>query len=77
MGEVVANVEPENTGNRGFFERGCGQESDIRRTGIEAIVDTGGVMPVLPRNVVERLEVRTRRTAVVTYADERREERLK
>ena len=33
-------------------------------------------MPVLPPNVVERLGVRTRRTAIVTYADERKEERL-
>ena len=32
-------------------------------------------MPVLPQNVVERLGVRTRRTAIVTYADERKEER--
>ena len=32
-------------------------------------------MPVLPQNVVERLGVRTRRTAIVTYADDRKEER--
>ena len=32
-------------------------------------------MLVLPQNVVERLGVRTRRTAIVTYADERKEER--
>ncbi len=32
-------------------------------------------MPALPQNVVERLGVRTRRTAIVTYADERKEER--
>ncbi len=75
MGEIAVNVELENTGDRALFERGYGQESDIRRTSIEAIVDTGAVMPVLPRNVVERLGVRTRRTAIVTYADERREER--
>ena len=30
---------------------------------------------MLPQNVVERLGVRTRRTAIVTYADERKEER--
>ena len=75
MGEVVANVEWENAGDRALFECGHGQESDIRRTSTEAIVDTGAVMPVLPWNVVERLGVRTRRTAIVTYADERKEER--
>ena len=75
MGEIAVNIELENPEDRGFFERGHGQESDIRRTSIEAIVDTGAVMLVLPQNVVERLGVRTRRTAIVTYADERREER--
>ena len=75
MGEIAVNVELENAEDRGFFERGHGQESDIRRTSIEAIVDTGAVMLVLPQNVVERLGVRTRRTAIVTYADERKEER--
>ena len=75
MGEIAVNIELENPEDRGLFERGHGQESDIRRTSIEAIVDTGSVMPVLPRNVVERLGVRTRRTAIVTYADERKEER--
>ena len=75
MGEIVVNVELENPGDRALFECGHGQESDIRRTSIEAIVDTGAVMPVLPRNVVERLGVRTRRTATATYADERKEER--
>ena len=54
MGEVAVNVELENPGDRDHYERGHGQESDIRRTSIEAIVDTGAVMPVLPRNVVER-----------------------
>ena len=32
-------------------------------------------MLVLPQNVVERLGLETRRTVIVTYADERREER--
>ena len=75
MGEIAVNIKLENAEDRGFFERGHGQESDIRRTSIEAIVDTGAMMPALPRNVVERLGVRTRRTAIVTYADERKEER--
>ncbi len=75
MGEIAVGIELENPADRALFERGHGQESDIRRTSIEAIVDTGAVMPVLPQNVVERLGVRTRRTAIVMYADERKEER--
>ena len=75
MGEIVVEVELENPGDRALFERGYGRESDIRRSSIEAIVDTGAVMLVLPQNVVERIGVSTRRTVIVSYADERKEER--
>ena len=75
MGEIVVAVELENPGDRDHFERGYGQVSDIRRSTIEAIADTGAVMSMLPQNVVERLGVGIRGTAVVSYADERIEER--
>ena len=47
----------------------------MRRTQVEGIVDTGAVMLVLPQNVVERLGLEPLRTAIVTCADERKEER--
>ena len=75
MGEIVVAVELENPGDRAVVERGYGQESDIRRTTVEAIADTGAVISMLPQNVVERIGVPTQRTVVVTYADERKEER--
>lgn len=75
MGEIVVDVELENPGDRDHVERGHGQEADIRRSTVAAIVDTGAVMPVLPQNVVERLGLTARRTVVVTYADERKEQR--
>ena len=75
MGEIVVEVELENPGDRDHFERGYGQVSDIRGSTIEAIADTGAVMSMLPQNVVERLGVGIRGTAVVSYADERIEER--
>ncbi len=75
MGEITVSAELENPADRAYFERGHGMESDIRRTGVEAVVDTGAVMLVLPQNVVERLGVGVRRTVIVTYADERKEER--
>lgn len=75
MGEVVVDVELENSEDRAVFKRGHGQVSDIRGSTVEAIVDTGAVMLVLPQNVVERLGVNVVRTVVVTYADERKEER--
>ena len=55
MGEIHADVTLENPGDRAVVERGHGQESDIRRSTIDAIVDTGAVTLVLPQNVVERL----------------------
>lgn len=75
MGEIRADVTLENPGDRAVVDRGYGQESDIRRSTIDAIVDTGAVTLVLPQNVVERLGLEQRGTAFVTYADERREER--
>ena len=75
MGEIVIAVELENPGDRAVVERGYGQESDIRRSTIEAIADTGAMISMLPRNVVERLGIAMYRTVVVTYADERTEDR--
>ena len=75
MGEIVAQVALENPGDRAVVERGYGQESDVRNSTVDAVVDTGAVMLVLPQNVVERLGLETQRTVVVTHADERREER--
>ena len=75
MGEITVNVTLENPIDRGVFERGEGEEAAIRRSSIDAIVDTGAVMLVLPQNVVERLGLETRRTVIVSYADERKEER--
>ena len=75
MGEIVVAVELENPVDRGLFERGHGEESDVRRTTVEAIADTGAVISMLPQNVVERIGVPTQRTVVVTCADDRKEER--
>ena len=75
MGEINASVVLENPGDRDHFRRGYGQESDVRRSTVDAIVDTGAVMLVLPQNVVERLGLEQRGTVMVTYADERQDER--
>ena len=75
MGEINAKVLLENTADRALHEGGFLDEARIRRTTVELVVDTGAVSLVLPQNVVERLGLTTRRTVIVTYADERREER--
>lgn len=75
MGEIVASVELENTADRNIASEGLRDESTIRRTSVDGVVDTGAVMLVLPENVVGRLGLKTQRQVVVTYADERKETR--
>ena len=75
MGEIVVAVELENPVDRAVVERGYGRESDVRRTTVEAIADTGAMISMLPQDVVERLGTAIYRTVVVTYADERTEDR--
>lgn len=71
MGEIRTEVRLENEGDREHFLRGGCDESDVRHTSVEGIVDTGAVTLMLPQNVVERLGLRNKGTAFVSYADER------
>ena len=75
MGETVACVELENAADRGIVSQGLRDESTVRRTTVEVVVDTGAVMLMLPENVVSRLGLERQREVVVTYADERKETR--
>ena len=75
MGEIVASIELENAADRGIVSQGLRDESTIRRTTVEGVVDTGAVMLMLPENVVGRLGLDRQREVVVTYADERKETR--
>ena len=75
MGEIVASVELENTADRNIVSEGLRDESTIRRTTVDGVVDTGAVMLVLPENVVGRLGLKTQSQVVVSYADERKETR--
>lgn len=75
MGEIKVQIELENFGDRYKFLKKEIQEKEIKRYRMEAIVDTGAVMLSLPQDVVEELGLNILRTVVVTYADERKEER--
>ena len=75
MGEISVDFELENPVDRGIFERGLGEESIVRRARVQGIADTGAAMLVLPLNIVEQLGLRVQDTVVVTYADNRKEER--
>ena len=72
MGEIVASMKLENTGDGDIVRQGLRDESTVRRATVDGVVDTGAVMLVLPEDVVGRLGLRTRGKVVVTYADERR-----
>jgi len=75
MGEITVRAELENIVDRVNWEDGRIQESEIRTYKLDATVDTGAVMLVLPQNVVEKLGLKKRRTVIVSNADERKEER--
>lgn len=75
MDEVKVEVELENAIDRGLFEQKFIPEGQIRRVKIRAVADSGAVMMVLPQDLVEALGLQERGKVVVTYADERKEER--
>ena len=73
MGEIVASMKLENTEDRGVVRRGLSDESTIRHTTVEGVVDTGAVMLMLPEDVVSRLGLETQSEVLVTYANEYKE----
>ena len=75
MGEIVTRVELENATDRGNVRDSLREEASVRRTSVDGIVDTGAVLSMLPQNVVERLGLPIHGKVVVSYADERKEER--
>lgn len=75
MGEIKVRTQLENFGDSYMQRMGKVGEGEVRKCEIEALVDTGAVMLALPQDVVEKLGLEIQRTVVVTYADERKEER--
>lgn len=75
MGEVRARVLLKNYGSVVASERGYIDKKDVETTELEMIVDTGAVMVLLPQDEVEKLGLKANKKIVVTYADERKEER--
>jgi clan AA aspartic protease len=74
MGEIVVDVELQNAVDRGLAERGVLQETEVRRTTVSAVADTGALMLTLPEDVVSRLGVEVVDSGTFTYADGRRGE---
>ena len=75
MGEIVTAVQLENAIDRALQRRGALPERQVRQLTVQAVVDTGAVMLVLPQDVVHKLGLTEQRTVLVRYADERTEER--
>jgi predicted aspartyl protease len=75
MGEVKVELELQNYEDRVLANRGLLPESEVRRERARVLVDSRAVMLVLPQDLVEALGLPVLRRAIVTYADERREER--
>jgi predicted aspartyl protease len=74
MGEVKIEVELENFVDRVNTEQGVLPVEKIRTFKTRALVDSGAVLSMLPRDIVEYLGVPLVGTVIVTLADERKEE---
>ncbi len=72
---MKVKVELENYDDRAVASRGFMSEDRVRSQRVDAVVDGGAVMLVLPQDLVEALGLRRLHKAIVTYADERKEER--
>lgn len=75
MGEVKVEAYLENAVDRELAARGAMPEAEVRGARHAFLVDSGTVMLMLPQDLVEALGLRETGKAIVTYADERREER--
>ena len=75
MAEVKVDVELENTVDQILSRRQALPAADVRRATVRILVDTGAFMLVLPQDLVENLGLEQDGRVIVTYADERREER--
>ena len=69
MGEVHVKVRLSNAADIELMERGLLQSTEVRTCEVEAFVDTGATRSILPPELVERLGLRIRRTAIGTLAD--------
>jgi len=78
MGDVYVEIELENYIDRVLSEHGYLEPNKIRSEKVRVLADSGCTMLALPQDLVEKLGLRVKREKViVTYADERKEEKPK
>lgn len=75
MGEVRVNAQLRNYGAVWAAQKGFIKESEIQSSELDMLVDTGAIMVFLPQDETEKLGLTPKKRVVVTYADERKEER--
>lgn len=75
MGDVYVEIELENYADRLLAARGHLESGAVREARVRALTDTGAVMMVLPEDLVDALGLERWDKVMVTYADERREQR--
>ncbi|MBI3098450.1 MAG: aspartyl protease family protein [Planctomycetes bacterium] len=74
MGEVKVRVLLQNAGDLVLKERGKLGRQKVRSRNVDAVVDTGAVMMLLPQDLVEDLGVDTKGKTIVTLTDESKRE---
>ena len=75
MGEVKVKILLQNDGDIFAANAGYIKKEEIREITTEGLVDSGAVMLIIPQDLVEKLGLENTRRVVVTYADDRKEER--
>lgn len=74
MSEVRAELTLENERDRILAEAGYLDPAAVRRARVDALVDTGAVMALLPQDLVEQLGLPTDGNIIVTLANDQRVE---
>lgn len=72
LGEIRARLVLENQSDRILADAGHLDHARVRRLEVEALVDTGAVMTLLPQDVVEQLGLPLDGRIIVTLANEQR-----
>jgi len=70
MGEIRVKLELENSGDRYLCQKNFIKEDEVRKITVEALVDTGAVMLLLPQDMVEELGLEKSDKAIVALANE-------
>ena len=74
MGSVVVKAMIRNYTDQTLLEYGLLEDDRVREVEVDALVDTGATMLVLPKAVIDRLGLSIVRTVRATYADDRSRE---